>query len=278
MSPALDTHPESAAVPPVAGATEPCPRLTAGLWPTTDHPALDLFRHGTPAQREAAARSLFHQYTPVFSAHIRTHWPRLPASEVQDLAARFITACLTGPSPHFLTYRPPARLRTYLRNLLEHFLIIEHRHTTALKRGAGHVPEPLDTTRPAPHHEQAAEGDGNADADAHRAFDLHWARQILAQSFAALEPVGDSPRAQERRRTLAHLLPWIIATPSEASLRDLAATLGRSYNAVRLDVHRLRTRWRTTVRDAIAATLTDPADLEDELRHLITILSVYPSH
>ena len=42
-----------------------------------------------------------------------------------------------------------------------------------------------------------------------------------------------------------------------------------SETAVKVAIHRLRTRFRKLVRAEVAATVKDPADAADELRHFI---------
>jgi RNA polymerase sigma-70 factor (ECF subfamily) len=49
-----------------------------------------------------------------------------------------------------------------------------------------------------------------------------------------------------------------------------AAGLGVNEGAARVAVHRLRQRYRELLRQQIAQTLSDPADLEEEMRALFT--------
>ena len=53
---------------------------------------------------------------------------------------------------------------------------------------------------------------------------------------------------------------------------DMAARLRRSEGAIKVAVHRLRHRYRALLRARIAATVGD-GDVEDELRHLLAVLS-----
>jgi RNA polymerase sigma-70 factor (ECF subfamily) len=54
---------------------------------------------------------------------------------------------------------------------------------------------------------------------------------------------------------------------------ELAAALGLSDSAVKVSVHRLRKRYRELVRDEIAGTLSEPADVDGEMRHLFRVLA-----
>ena len=48
--------------------------------------------------------------------------------------------------------------------------------------------------------------------------------------------------------------------------------LGMSEGAVKVAVHRLRQRYRYILRAAIAETVSDESDIEDEMRHLMAVL------
>ena len=56
------------------------------------------------------------------------------------------------------------------------------------------------------------------------------------------------------------------------SLADIALKLGMTENAVRQALHRLRQRYQVLLREEISHTVAISSDVEDELRHLITVL------
>ena len=56
-------------------------------------------------------------------------------------------------------------------------------------------------------------------------------------------------------------------------LAAAAEQLGLSLVAVKGVVHRLRERYGEIFREEIAHTLADPAEAEDEIRHLFGVLS-----
>jgi hypothetical protein len=53
----------------------------------------------------------------------------------------------------------------------------------------------------------------------------------------------------------------------------VADQLGMSTGAVAVAVHRLRQRYRELVYAEIANTVADPADIEEEKRHLFAVLT-----
>ena len=53
---------------------------------------------------------------------------------------------------------------------------------------------------------------------------------------------------------------------------ELAARLGMTEGAVKVVVHRLRRRYRGLLREEIAQTVADPAEIDDEIRQLFSAL------
>ncbi len=60
--------------------------------------------------------------------------------------------------------------------------------------------------------------------------------------------------------------------PGHPSQAEIARGLGMTENAVKQAFHRLRQRYRLLLRDEIAQTVAVPGDVEDELRHFISVL------
>lgn len=271
----LPSHSAADRTRPVEHQSPP-PASGGGSWPETNHPALTKLRDGTAAEKEEALRQFFFAYSPPLRSYIRQHWPRLPEEDIDDLATEFTTLCLTGDKAHFLTYDhgragSPARLRTYLCKILDNYLRNQHRHATAQMRGGKRQFESLDTTNPAAHQERAADDSGSPLAFDTDAYDRHWAQHILRLAFSALDT--GSPATREM---LPVLRPWILADPGDATLKELAASMGRTHAALRAQLHRLRKTWRQAVRDAVAQTVAHPDEIDDELRHLAAMLSRHP--
>ncbi len=69
------------------------------------------------------------------------------------------------------------------------------------------------------------------------------------------------------------LKPWLIGAVLPTSQVETARRLGLSEGALKVAIHRLRKRFRDTVRSEIAQTLRDPGLVDEELQHLIMALS-----
>ena len=71
----------------------------------------------------------------------------------------------------------------------------------------------------------------------------------------------------------AALHPCLVGERTAQPYAELAAELGVSESSVKSAVHRLRQRYRQLLRDEIAQTVTDPAEVDEELRHLFAALA-----
>ncbi len=154
------------------------------------------------------------------------------------------------------------RFRSYLLGALKHFLFKQRDAALAGKRGGGaeHVPfvSEADTAPGLPMP---------GVTDDSLAFDREWALALIARALNSLER-----EHTHKPEFFFTLKPWLDGG-SEASQADAAQALGMSGTAVKVAIHRLRARFRELIRAEIAATVKDPADIADELRHLIAIVS-----
>ena len=98
--------------------------------------------------------------------------------------------------------------------------------------------------------------------------DRHWALTLLGQ---VLEQLGHEMEAAGRAAEFEALK--FSLTDGRQAYSDVAATLGISEGAVKVAVHRLRAHYRELLRAGIAQTVATPADIEDELRDLLSALS-----
>ena len=118
------------------------------------------------------------------------------------------------------------------------------------------------------------EGVGFAATDALTAEQIYqrgWALALLDQVLTRLrdEYSAAGPASAGLFDQLQKLLTDESDRPSQA---EIACELGMTENAVKQAYHRLRQRYRELLREEIAHTVMLPGDIEDELRHLISVL------
>jgi DNA-binding transcriptional regulator LsrR (DeoR family) len=65
----------------------------------------------------------------------------------------------------------------------------------------------------------------------------------------------------------------LVGDHSGVAYAELAPHLGLSEAALTMSVQRLRRRYRELVREEIAHTVSGPAEIDEEMRHLFQVLS-----
>lgn len=229
---------------------------------TTTQWSVVLTAQGTsPAAQEALEKLCRVYWRPLYGFVRRQgHAPE----EAEDLTQGFFAQLLERRDLDVVR-REKGRLRSYLLVSLKHFLTNERHRAMAIKRGGGRSLIPLEELKSA--ERAALEPADNLTADL--IYERHWALRVLEQVLARLR--------EERRVTgdmvLFEQLEKLLADePDRPSQAEIAAELGMSENAVKQAIHRLRERYRQILREEIAQTVTAPGDVEDELRHLISVL------
>jgi RNA polymerase sigma-70 factor (ECF subfamily) len=100
-------------------------------------------------------------------------------------------------------------------------------------------------------------------------FERAWAEELLAR---VLERLREGEAAAGRGERFEQLKGYLTGDVPARNYGDLAAEWGVGEGAVRVAVHRLRDGYGRLVREEIAATLADPTEVGEELRHLLTVV------
>jgi DNA-directed RNA polymerase specialized sigma24 family protein len=164
--------------------------------------------------------------------------------------------------------REKGRLRSYLLVSFKHFLAGERRREMTLKRGHGQWLIPLEELR-ATERADPVYGGLVDSLSADRLYERRWALTLIDQVLKRLKEEYRVTGNALLFDALKQLLPDEPDAPSRA---EIAATLGMTDNALRQAFHRFRHHYRNLLREEIGHTVTDPAEIEDELRHLIAVL------
>ncbi|MGV3532951.1 MAG: RNA polymerase sigma factor [Chthoniobacteraceae bacterium] len=215
---------------------------------------------GEGADAKAALSDLCAAYYAPVIAFLRRDGRDEDAAK--ELAHTFFTGLLESGvgSPD----RERGRFRSYLLGALKHFFCKQRTAAGAKKRGAGMERVPLMTeTGTSPGLPMPAAPEPAPEL----IFDREWAFTLIARALAALENEHAGKPAH-----FAILRPWLDGG-AEISQADAARALGMNETAIKVAIHRLRTRFRELIRAEIASTVNDPAEAAEELRHLIAIAS-----
>ena len=178
-----------------------------------------------------------------------------------DLTQEFFARLL---EKQWLAAAEPARgrFRNFLLAALKHFLSNEWHRSQTAKRGGGLTFISRDAAEPEARY--ALEPPDSASPEI--LYERRWAEALLDRALTRL--------AEEYR---AHSLGWdtlqcfVVETRAEVSLVETARVLGVTESALRSVVHKLRQRFQALVRAEVAETVECPEEVEDELRHLVSL-------
>lgn len=185
------------------------------------------------------------------------------ALDAQDLTQAFFTRIVeTGGFTS--ANREQGRFRSYLLGAMKHFLANEWHRAQTQKRGGGVQFLEWDALDP----EVRFAGASTSSDDPEQLFDREWALATTAGALQALREEMASAGKSEQFDALKGSLTGEDDSPRE----QIAARLDMSEGAVKVAVHRLRQRYRKLLREAIAETVSDEANLDDEMRYLVAVL------
>jgi RNA polymerase sigma factor (sigma-70 family) len=229
---------------------------------TTTHWSVVLEAQGqSPAAQEALEKLCRTYWRPVYS-FIKRQGVR--TEEAEDLTQGFF-ALLLERRDFDAVRKEKGRLRSYLLTSLKHFLASEHRRAVTAKRGKGQQPVPLEELTAAERHEM--EPSDNLTAE--RLYERRWALTLMGQVLRRLKDEYDTTGNAALFESLKQLL---TDEPGAQSRAEIAAQLGMTDNAVRQALHRFRNRYQLLLREEVSHTVAIVSDIEDELRHLISVL------
>ena len=211
-----------------------------------------------PEAARAALSTLCEAYWYPLYAFIR-RWGADPDT-ARDLTQAFLASLLERRDIEHV--RPErGRFRTFLLASVKHFLINEAARSRAMKRGGGVAAlplafddaegryqfEPVDQTTPETLYE--------------RRWALTVLERVIATVHARWEHAGRGAEFDVLKASL-------LGEGPPGGYAAAATRLGTSEGAVKVAIHRLRKAFRAELREAIAETVSDPADVDEELKYL----------
>lgn len=199
----------------------------------------------------------------------RTYWYPLYAysrrlghapADAEDLTQGFFARLL---EKEYLksALREKGRFRTFLLTALKRFLANEWDRQHAQKRGGFTALVPIDP--------EIAESKFASDVAHNLApdvlFDRHWAMTLLEGTLARLE---QEYLETGRAKLFEHLRACLTRDESALPYSEIARRLNLTEAAVKMAIHRLRSRYRDLLRGQIAQTVCSVDEVEEEIRHL----------
>jgi RNA polymerase sigma-70 factor (ECF subfamily) len=219
-------------------------------------------RDGSASEAREALAALCGTYWYPLYAFIRRQGHG--ADEAQDLTQGFFAQLLERDFLDSVD-RAKGRFRSFLLAACRHFLANEYDRARAQKRGGGRAMLSLDF--------QAAEGRYSLEP-AHeltpeKVFDRHWALTLLDQVLSRLR---DEFTRAEKAGLFERLKGYLTGERSAGPYAQAAAELDMTEGALKVAVHRLRRRYRELLQEEIGRTVSDPAEVKEEIADLFAAL------
>jgi RNA polymerase sigma-70 factor (ECF subfamily) len=157
------------------------------------------------------------------------------------------------------------RFRSFLLTSASSFLANEWDKSRTLKRGGGQVFSVPFT----------AADDGNTWTPTDRttpeqSFEWRWALTLLDK---VMNRLAADYEAQGKGELFNVLKPCLLGEREAQPYKILATKLNMTEGSVKVAVHRLRQSYRVLLRSEIADTVANPAEVDEELRHLFRVLA-----
>ena len=219
----------------------------------------------SPAQLDAL-NQLCSMYRPAVLTFIqRTGCTR---EEAEDITQDFFLHLQQKKSLATVN-RDKGRFRSFLLASLRNFLSNHRVKMAAQKRGGQVTIIPLERETDARPESTIASLDMPPDQE----WDWMWAQTVLQRVWSALEQ--DYVRRGEAN--LFNVLGEYVTESRELpSYAQVAAQLDKTEDAIKMAVKRMRERFGEKLRAEIHATMPDAKEADQELRHLIEVLSKRP--
>ena len=103
-----------------------------------------------------------------------------------------------------------------------------------------------------------------------KAFEKRWALTLFQQALSRLH---EEFVLAGKGEVFEQLKCFLTQESGEKGYDEVAGHLGMTPSTAAVAVHRLRKRYGELVREEIAQTVSSPAEVEEEMRYLIALMS-----
>jgi len=189
--------------------------------------------------------------------------------DAQDLTQDFfVTILKTNWLEH--ADRNRGRFRSLLLRSLQNFLINAAEKTHAHKRGGGAEFISWDDWMAEAPSQLSLPAQALKSLPPERLFDLAWATTVVEH---ALHRLREECERKGKLWLFQALSSHLTDGRDEVSYAKLSPELGMEETAVKKQLHNMRQRYRSLLRDEVSRTVEDPADVDDEIRYLCASLA-----
>jgi len=215
-------------------------------------------REGSSQQADMALEELCRSYWYPLYVFVRRQTPT--REDAEDLTQAFFARFLQKNYLAAISSER-GRFRAFLLAALKHFLANEWDRANRQKRGGGATLVSLDWQDADTRYQ--IDPPDNLSPD--KLYDRAWAVTMLEKVIARLR---DENTNEGKAGLFGQLKPFLMVGKSAIPYAQVADSLKLTEGAVRVAVHRLRVRYRELLRDEVRQTISDPAQVEEEMRTL----------
>jgi DNA-directed RNA polymerase specialized sigma24 family protein len=212
----------------------------------------------------AALSTLCETYWYPLYAYVRRRGTS--AEDARDLTQGFLTSLLERRD--FERVRQErGRFRAFLLASLQHFLANDAARQRTQKRGGGITVLPLAFDEAEGRYRIEPEDSTTPET----LYERRWALTVIDRVLTELRREWEADR---REAEFDELKSCLLGLNPSGGYAALAARLGTTEGAVKTAVHRLRRRFQVELRTHIAETVSNPDDVDDEIRFLVRALGM----
>ncbi len=224
------------------------------------------FDGGETKPREALAELCRTYWRPIFAFIRRRGYS---TQDAQDLTQDFFLMIL---EKNWLRQadKNRGRFRSFLLKSVENFLGHDTERRQAQKRGGGLHLVPWEEWMTEAASQESSTNPAWASLSPEGFFDLRWAMTVVDQ---ALRRLREECEAKGKLRLFEALRDHLAAERTETSYAALAASLSIAETMVKKQLHNLRQRYRWLLRDEVAHTVENQAEVDEEIRYLCATLA-----
>ena len=216
----------------------------------------------SPGAKEALSELCAAYYAPVLT-YIRRN--ARDEDVARDLTQEFFSRLLDGQGIGGVDPQR-GRFRSFLLGAVKHFLADMWDREGRLKRGAGYTMEVFHAETDTSPGMQLP--DSNAPTP-DQVFERKWALTLLDRALAVL---AEEHKAAGKSGQFEVLKIWLTGEHESMAQNEAAHQLGVNEGTVKVAIHRLRRRFREVIKNEIRRTVHEPAQVEEELHHLLQAL------
>jgi RNA polymerase sigma-70 factor (ECF subfamily) len=243
--------------------SQPGPPENAQWFATTHWSVVLAARDGEEHASSAALERLCRTYWPPVYAFLRRDGHN--AEDAQDLTQEFLSRFVHREWLDHLQDRR-GKFRSFLLTFLKHFLSEQRGRANTQKRGGGKMFVSIDACE----EEERAISECIDGETADQIYDRRWVREVMVQAVRELREEYVAKGQEALFDAIKDLQP---GEHGAQSYSELGAALGMSEPAIKNAVHRFRRHYSELLRTQIAQTLTDPSQVDEEIRYLLQVFS-----